>query len=75
MSLKPTCKEVHRLVSEGLDRELSLVERARMQMHLLICRACQNFNNQMALLRGAMRNFQIPDVPTDPGKSPGQDGQ
>lgn len=63
MSLKPTCKEVHRLVSEGLDRKLSLIERARMQMHLLVCRACQNFNGQMALLRKAMRNFQIPDSP------------
>jgi predicted anti-sigma-YlaC factor YlaD len=68
MSLKPTCREVHRLVSEGLDRDLSLIERARMQMHLLVCRACQNFNSQMSLLRRAMRNFQIPDVPAAPEK-------
>jgi predicted anti-sigma-YlaC factor YlaD len=71
MSLKPTCKEVHRLVSEGLDRDLSLVERARMQMHLLVCRACQNFNGQMLLLRKAMRNFRIPDLSA--GSSDGVD--
>lgn len=57
MSLKPTCKEVHRLTSEGMDRELSLVERTRMRMHLLVCTACRNFTGQMALLRRAMRNL------------------
>ena len=55
--LMPTCKEVHRLVSEGLDRDLSLIERARMRMHLMICDACQNFSGQMALIRQAMRKM------------------
>jgi len=61
MGLKPTCKEVHRLVSEGMDRDLSLIERMRMRLHLMVCDACTNFNGQMALLRKAMRNFAIPD--------------
>jgi len=61
MGLKPTCKEVHRLVSEGLDRDLSLVERLRMRLHLLVCDACTNFNGQMALLRQAMRKLAVPD--------------
>jgi predicted anti-sigma-YlaC factor YlaD len=66
MSLKPTCKEVHRLVSEGLDRELSLLERTRMRAHLLVCRACQNFNGQMAFMRRAMRGMEIPGLPPSP---------
>jgi predicted anti-sigma-YlaC factor YlaD len=57
MGIKPTCKEVHRLTSEGLDRELSLVERARMQMHLLVCDACRSFTDQMQLIRNAMRRL------------------
>lgn len=57
----PTCKEVHRLVSEGLDRDLSIVERLRMRMHLMVCHACTNFNGQMALIRRAMRQLTIPD--------------
>ncbi len=61
MGLKPTCKEVHRLVSEGLDRDLSLVERLRMRLHLMVCDACTNFNGQMALLRQAMRKLAVPD--------------
>lgn len=57
MSLKPTCKEVHRLTSEGLDRELSLVERTRVRLHLLVCDACRNFTGQMELIRRAMRKL------------------
>lgn len=56
MGLKPTCREVHRLVSEGMDRDLSLVERTRMRLHLLVCVACTRFNAQMDLLRRAMRS-------------------
>lgn len=57
MGVKPTCKEVHRLVSEGMDRDLSVVERTRVRLHLVVCEACTRFNGQMDLLRKAMRNF------------------
>jgi len=53
--IKPTCREVHRLVSEGMDRELTVVERTRMRLHLLVCEACTRFNGQMDMLRQAMR--------------------
>ncbi len=53
--IKPTCREVHRLVSEGMDRELTLVERARMGLHLVVCQACTRFSEQMSLMREAMR--------------------
>ena len=64
--LKPTCREVHRLVSEGMDRDLSLVERTRMRLHLMVCDACTRFNGQMALLRQAMRGFPL-DMDAPPG--------
>jgi len=57
MKLKATCKEVHRLTSEGLDRKLSMIERARMRLHLLVCDACRNFTGQMQLIRRAMRRM------------------
>ena len=53
--LKPTCREVHRLVSERMDRELSLLERTRLRLHLMVCAACTRFHGQMDLLRQAMR--------------------
>jgi predicted anti-sigma-YlaC factor YlaD len=60
MSIMPTCKEVHRLTSEGLDRELSMVERTRIRMHLLVCVACRTFDEQMQLVRRAMRHLTPP---------------
>ncbi len=65
MSLKPTCKEVHQLTSESLDRELSMIERARVRVHLLVCGACRRFNAQMQLIRRAMRQL---DSATDNDK-------
>ena len=53
-----TCKEAHRLRSEGMDRDLSLMERTRMHMHLAICRACRNFDSQMQLMRRAMHELK-----------------
>jgi hypothetical protein len=57
MGIQATCKEVHRLTSERLDRKLSMVERARVRMHLLVCIGCRNFDGQMRLIKGAMRRL------------------
>ncbi len=61
MKFRLTCKEAHRLVSEGLDRELGVFERLRIHAHLTVCDACTNFNGQMILLRQAMRNLTVPE--------------
>lgn len=54
-TLKPTCREVHRLVSESMDRKLTVVERGRKHVHLMVCAACTRFSGQMDLLRQAVR--------------------
>jgi predicted anti-sigma-YlaC factor YlaD len=59
--IKPTCREVHRLVSEGMDRDLSVIERTRVRLHLLVCVACTRFSTQMETLRRALRGFPPPD--------------
>lgn len=69
MGIHATCKEVHRLTSERLDRELSVVERARVRMHLLVCSGCRNFDGQMRLIRGAMRHFSVFDATDGETKS------
>jgi predicted anti-sigma-YlaC factor YlaD len=63
MRLMPTCKEVHRLTSEGLDRDLTMVERVRVRVHLVMCEACTNFTAQMQLIRRAMRKMGAADEP------------
>ncbi|HZM34343.1 MAG TPA: zf-HC2 domain-containing protein [Burkholderiales bacterium] len=52
-----SCKEVTRLVSQGLDRPLSPGERLRVRLHFLICRGCARFERQMAFLRLAVRRL------------------
>jgi predicted anti-sigma-YlaC factor YlaD len=49
-----SCKQVARLVSQGLDRELGFTERVRLRVHLAICDGCTNFSKQMAFMREAM---------------------
>ncbi|MFZ6845739.1 zf-HC2 domain-containing protein [Undibacterium sp. RuTC16W] len=65
MRLLITCKQAHQMVSEGLDRHLSLGERARLKMHLSVCDGCTNFNGQMQLLRRAMRKLPLRDDSND----------
>jgi hypothetical protein len=52
-----SCKEVTRLVSQGLDRRLGFGERLRLRVHLLICDGCSNFTRQMAFLRRAVQRL------------------
>ena len=49
-----SCKQVSRLVSQGLDRELGFADRVRVRVHLAICQGCTNFSKQIAFLREAM---------------------
>ena len=52
-----TCKEVTRLVSQGLDRELTFGERTSLRVHFVVCRGCRNVNRQLAFLRRAMQSL------------------
>lgn len=57
--IMPSCKDVHRLVAEGLDRELPFADRVRIRVHLAMCKGCTNFSRQMYWLRSAMKRFPL----------------
>lgn len=57
MGLKPTCREVHRLISQDMDRNLPPIEAVRMHAHLLICGKCRKFKGQSRFLRTALRRL------------------
>ncbi len=42
-----TCKEVTEMVSNKLDRKLSLIERLKLKLHLMICKHCKSYANQL----------------------------
>ena len=52
-----SCKEVTRLVSQGLDRRLAWSERLRLRVHLAICDGCSNFRKQIDFLRRAVQRL------------------
>ena len=47
------CKQASELLSQALDKNLSLREKISLRLHLLICRGCSNFSKQMQVLRSA----------------------
>lgn len=51
------CKHASRLVSQSMDRRLSMRERLGLWLHLLLCDACTRFSRQIALLRQAIRQW------------------
>jgi hypothetical protein len=63
--MKPilSCREVTRLVSEGLDRQLGFGERVALRLHFTICRGCTQFNRQMSFLREATRQLADAEIP------------
>jgi predicted anti-sigma-YlaC factor YlaD len=60
-----TCKEVSVLLSEGQDRPLGALERARLEAHLQVCRGCENFHKQLGFLRQAFRRHPALRDPDD----------
>ncbi len=49
------CREISKLVSESMERDLPLRGRLQVWMHLMMCRLCSGFARQIRLLRRAAR--------------------
>ena len=49
------CREISKLVSESMERDLPLRTRMQVWMHLAMCRICSGFARQIRLLRRAVR--------------------
>jgi hypothetical protein len=53
-----SCKEVSALLVAREDRRLPLSDRLRLQMHLLACKACPDFERQLLTMRQAMKQWR-----------------
>lgn len=49
------CREISKLVSESMERELPMRLRLQVWMHLAMCRLCAGFARQLQFLRRAAR--------------------
>ncbi len=52
-----TCKQASQLLSQSLDRQLSARERFALRLHLLICKYCKRFGQQIRILRMALKKM------------------
>lgn len=51
------CKEVTHLLSDDLDRKLTMTERINLATHLAMCKGCANYRKQINFLRKACRKL------------------
>jgi putative zinc finger protein len=58
MSLRRTCKEVTALLVAREDRELPVIERLALRLHLAVCTACPVFERQLLTMRNAMQRWR-----------------
>jgi hypothetical protein len=60
----PACPEVIRILSLGMDKELSLMMRIKLRIHYLMCSFCERYMNQLKYIRQVAREFpeKIGDV-------------
>src|SRR5438067_11982309 len=53
----PTCPEVVRILSLGMDKQLSLMMRMKLRIHYLMCSFCQRYMKQLNYIRQVSREF------------------
>ncbi len=58
------CKQTSQLISQSLDRSLTLRERFALRLHLLVCKYCKQFSQHLQTLRVAIKTM-VDSVETD----------
>ena len=61
------CRQATRLLSDAQERELSLMDRAALKIHVLMCSGCRNFSHQMGTLRNMIRTYAKGAKDASPG--------
>lgn len=60
----PTCRQTVSVVSQSLERPLSLRERVKTKLHLWVCIWCVRYLEQLQLMRDTLRacGSKLPDT-------------
>jgi Putative zinc-finger len=51
------CKQTSQLISQSLDRNLTLRERFALRLHLFVCKYCKQFSQHLQTLRVALKQM------------------
>ncbi|MFO8086136.1 MAG: hypothetical protein R6U27_17650 [Desulfobacterales bacterium] len=60
------CKDVSKKISESMDRKLPFHHRMFIRIHLMMCKYCALFNQQLMMLRKLSRLETASDEDTTP---------
>ena len=52
-----SCRDITALVSQGLDKKISLGERLAIGLHVMMCSSCRNFQSQSQFIRKAAQRY------------------
>jgi hypothetical protein len=52
-----SCRETTQLISESIERKLTLQQRMTVRAHLLMCRVCSRFRKQLLFMEKAIGLF------------------
>jgi len=58
-ALAPSCREAARIQSEALEHSLSPAKRFGLRLHLLMCRWCRRYGEQIRFLHHTAREHEI----------------
>ncbi len=56
IKMTPPCNQIVQLVSEGMDHPLPLGTKLKVRLHVLICKWCERYKQQLIFIRSAMRH-------------------
>ena len=56
--LRRTCREAAALVIAREDRDLKLNDAVALKLHMMACKACPQFENQVHTMGAALRNWR-----------------
>lgn len=60
-----TCRELTELVDHYIDGRLGFWERAKFQMHVVMCDSCRHYIAQLRATREALGKLPEPEMPED----------
>jgi predicted anti-sigma-YlaC factor YlaD len=52
-----SCKQMTELISQSLDRELHYGERIALKFHLMMCKGCTNYRDNLQFLHKACQGL------------------
>ncbi len=50
-----SCKDASQIISQSLDRQLTMRERFALKLHLIICKYCKQFSQQIHSISVALK--------------------